>query len=78
MRKFLAILTLAILTAGCSNGSSGIGGALSDLISGVTGSTAGSGSGSSALAHTPEPSTVALLGVGLAGLAAVMARKKKK
>ncbi len=93
MRKFLAILSVAFLTAGCS-GSGGGGGSLASLFSNIAGSITGSGSGSSGLAgggssgsggaspialvHQPEPSSIALLSVGLIALAVAALRKNKK
>ena len=86
--KFLIILITAMLIAGCgSGGGSGLSslfdsGSNSGASSSGSSSGFGSGSGSSGsstdLAHTPEPGTLVLLGIGLASLAAVTLRKKKK
>ncbi len=83
--KLLSVLLLTILLAGC--GSAGAGGALSSLFgsggSSSVGSSIAAGSGVTGssgviLSHTPEPSTVALLGIGLLALAAAKLRNRKK
>lgn len=84
MRKFFASLITAMLIAGCKGGAgdSGLGSLFGSGSSGSSGSSFSSGAGSSGLGAdlviNPEPSSLALLGVGLAGLAMAKLRKRKK
>jgi len=87
MRKFhlVAILFILLLIAGCSGGGSSDLSSLFGSSSGSSYSGSGSSSGSSGgsggsitLVHSPEPSSLALLGVGLGGLVAMALRKRKK
>ncbi|OGX15246.1 MAG: hypothetical protein A2166_00475 [Omnitrophica WOR_2 bacterium RBG_13_41_10] len=74
--KLIIILTILFLLAGCSGGSSGLG-----LFGGSSGNDSGgssTGDTNISLVHQPEPSSLALLGVGLAGLAVAVLRKRKK
>ena len=86
--KKLIVVALGIFALTLLAGCSGSGGGLSWL--GSTGETifaggGGSGSdggndgggGSSALGHSPEPATIALMGGGLAVLAFLSRRKRK-
>jgi len=83
--KFAGILLMLFLIAGCRGGSDGSSGSSSGSSAGTGslslnapsgGSDAGSGDGIH-LVHNPEPATVALLGVGLAGLFIAKLKKKR-
>lgn len=88
MSRFLIILTMAIMISGCIEGGSSGQGSSSGFNSSPrsdanfdTAQTSTSGADSSGISNlayvsNPEPSSLALLGVGLAGL--VFALKKKK
>lgn len=74
--KYLIILITALFIAGCRIEGGGAG-------SGVSGSSFAPSVSSGAeanipLANNPEPSTLALLGIGLAGLVTAALRKRQK
>lgn len=88
--KLLVLLSLGLLVAGCKSGGGGGGSASSSGAGSLYAdnpnppasfyyaSTTDSGSGTSVPTyHNPEPTSIALLGIGLAGLAARRLRKKK-
>ncbi|MFH1413953.1 MAG: PEP-CTERM sorting domain-containing protein [Candidatus Omnitrophota bacterium] len=76
MRKAVFILLGMILIAGCS-GSGGGGSSVSGFSSSSSSYGATTTGASGAPLVNPEPTTLALLGIGLAGLAAAKFRKKR-
>lgn len=84
MWRFLLVLAVVLLVAGCKGG----GGAGSDAglfdgipaVGSVLSGTPGSGavSGGATGYHNPEPSTIIMFGIGAAGLAAKLRKRKKK
>jgi len=86
MVRVITLAMILLLLCGCKGG--GGGETASDPRSNTSGSDSGiiipdnpdSGSyvGPVETYHTPEPSSMVLLGIGLAGLAAAAAKKKKK
>mgnify|MGYP001587792714 CR=1 FL=1 len=90
--RIIIILFIVLLLAGCREGSSGVGSLFSSGgSSGDSGSSSGSGGGSGGSSGSgggspggpapivnPEPSSIALFGVGLSALAAAMMKKKRR
>lgn len=80
MRKLLFILAVAMLIAGCKSGGGGSGSVSSSggspLYSGITSESTDLAEGADY--SNPEPSTMVLFGIGLAGLAARGLRKNKR
>ncbi|MBF0217275.1 MAG: PEP-CTERM sorting domain-containing protein [Candidatus Omnitrophica bacterium] len=78
-----AVVLLTIMSTGCQLGGSGGSGGSGFSGSGDGGSAGGSvsgagsgGIGSSNVPHNPEPATMALVGIGVAGYAWYRRRKK--
>ena len=94
MKKYLLLLILALLIVGCdkdivSFGTGSGSGSTADLVMGSGGFNSGSGdsgggdsgggdAGGEAPVINPEPTTIALFGIGLSGLAAAKWRKRKR